>query len=295
MMRRKSLLTGIGLGFVTLLTGLGFLSLGSREVAADSVLERISAQGEIRLAYRDDAAPFSFSVDGAAEPAGYSVDLCREVAKSIQTELKRTDLKITYVKVTPEDRFDAITGGKADLLCEATTATLGRREKMDFSIATFISGAGMMIRPGGPTSFEALAGQKVGVLAGTTTEEDLKAYLKTRSIAAKIVTVKGHSEGFAALESGAITAYFADRTILQYMLMKNDRGGKLLLADQFLSVEPYALAMPLDPAFRLAVDRALSRLYRSDAGKTLFAKTFGEKAHPTGLQYSLYVISSLPD
>src|ERR1700754_3322611 len=86
--------------------------------AAESVLDRIRGQGEIRLAYREDAAPFSFLAEGATEPEGYSVELCRAVAKAVQADLKLTDLKTVYVKVTSEDRFDAITGGKADLLCE---------------------------------------------------------------------------------------------------------------------------------------------------------------------------------
>lgn len=199
------------------------------------------------------------------------------------------------MKVTPEDRLQAITDGKADLLCEATTVTLERREKMDFSVSTFISGAGLMIRPGGPTSFEQLAGQKIGVLGGTTTEQDLTSFLSARNIVADIVAVKSHSEGFTQLESGAITAYFGDRTILQYMLLKHNQTGKLMLADQFLSIEPYALALPLDPEFRLTVDRALSRLYRSGEAKKLFAKTFGEKARPTDLQAALFLISGLPD
>jgi len=263
--------------------------------AADSVLDRIRVQGEIRLAYRADAAPFSFMVEGAAEPEGYSVDLCRAVAKGIKAELKLPELKLTYVKVTSKDRFDAVTGGKADLLCEATTATLDRRTLVDFSIATFISGAGMMIQPGGPTSFEALAGMKVGVLGGTTTEEDLKAFLAANKVAVDIVTMKDHSEGFAQLESGALSAYFADRTILQFMLMKREQNGKLMLADQFLSFEPYALAMPRDADFRLEVDRALSRLFRNGGARKVFTRTFGENAKPTGLQSSLFVISGLPE
>jgi polar amino acid transport system substrate-binding protein/glutamate/aspartate transport system substrate-binding protein len=153
----------------------------------------------------------------------------------------------------------------------------------------------MMIQPGGPDSFEALAGKKVGVLAGTTTEEDLKGYFAARKISADIVTVKDHSEGFAQLESGALAAYFADRTILQFMLMKRNQNGKLLLADQFLSFEPYALALPRDADFRLEVDRALSRLFRNGGGRKTFAKVFGGDAKATGLQSSLYVTSGLPE
>ncbi len=262
---------------------------------ADGVLDRIAKEGEVRLAYREDAAPFSSMAEGASLPEGYSIELCKAVVESLKAELKLPDLKTVYVKVTSDDRFEAITGGKADLLCEATTATLGRRASMDFSIATFISGAGMMIQPGGPTSFEALAGMKIGVLSGTTTEEDLKAFLAARSITAEIVTVKDHSEGFAQLESGALAAYFADRTILQFMLMKHNQNGKLLLADQFLSFEPYALALPRDEDFRLEVDRALSRMFRNGGGRAAFAKVFGADSKPTGLQSSIYVTSGLPD
>jgi polar amino acid transport system substrate-binding protein/glutamate/aspartate transport system substrate-binding protein len=262
---------------------------------ADGVLDRIAKSGEIRLAYRDDAAPFSWMEKDAKEPQGYSVGLCQAVAKSVQAELKLADLKITWVKVSPEDRFEAITGGKADLLCEATTVTLERRAMMDFSISTFISGAGMMILPGGPTGFDKLSGKKVGVLGGTTTEADLKTFLKAREIAAEIVTVPSHSEGFQQLEAGKFAAYFADRTILQFMLMKNNQSGKFLLGDQFLSVEPYALAMPRDADFRLEVDRALSRLLRNGGAKKVFTAAFGEKSHPTGLQSSLFVLSGLPE
>ncbi len=120
------------------------------------------------------------------------------------------------------------------------------------------------------------------MLGGTTTEQDLKGFLAHGNIAADIVTLKSHSDGFAQLARGALTAYFADRTILQYMLMKSGQNGKLMLADQFLSVEPYALALPQDAAFRLEVDRALSRLFRSGGGKAVFAKTFGADSHPTG-------------
>lgn len=60
------------IGATVLLTGMISLSLASAEAAADSVLDRIRAQGEIRLAYRDDAAPFSFATEGA-DPEGYSV------------------------------------------------------------------------------------------------------------------------------------------------------------------------------------------------------------------------------
>ncbi|CAN0485694.1 unnamed protein product, partial [Phaeothamnion confervicola] len=191
-------------------------------------LARIKDKAEIRLAYRADAAPFSMLEEG--RPAGYSVALCLEVAHALQRELKISQMAISFIPVTAETRFDAITKGEADLLCEATTVTLSRREKMDFSIYTFVSGAGLAIRPDGPTSVDALAGQKIGVLGGTTTQKDLEVTLKDQNITADVIVVHTHDEGFDLLKKGAISTYFADRTILQEYLRHNAAGEDLLLA-----------------------------------------------------------------
>jgi len=106
--------------------------------------------------------------------AGYIVDLCREVAAAAKEELGLKDLKVEYVTVTAEDRFDAVKSGRVDLLCEATSVTLARRQLVDFSLMTFIDGASVMVRSDGPQSFKALAGHKIGVHAGTTTEDELR-------------------------------------------------------------------------------------------------------------------------
>ena len=267
---------------------------GSALAGPAGVLDQIKQRGEIRLAYRDDAPPFSFA-DANGVPSGYSVDLCLAAAQSIKAQLKMSDLKISYVKVTADDRFDAIAQGKADLLCEATSETLSRRELVDFSIPTFLSGASLMIQPGGPDTFPALAGKKVGVLSGTTTERGLRNFLRDSGINAEVVVVQSHPEGFKKLEQGEIAAYFGDRTIMQYHLVKSDPTSKLMLADQYLTIEPYALALPHDPAFRLAVDRGLSRLYRNGGISKVFARSFGDQATPSKLLSALYTSAALPE
>jgi len=262
-------------------------------VADSAVLERIKKEGEIRLAYRTDAAPFSYRVDD--KPAGYSVNLCLEVAARLQVQLKMEKLNATFIQVTAENRFDAITQGHADLLCEATTATLSRREIMDFSIPTFISGASLVILPNGPTSFEALAGQKVGVLGGTTTQKILEATVKEHNVATEVVVVKTHDEGFDLVEKGTIAAYFGDRTILEDHLRSKKADNKLLLADSYLTIEPFALAMPIDHDFRLAVDTALSRLFRGGGMIKVFRQSFAPEAKPSDLIKMLSRTSGLPD
>ena len=154
------------------------LALGPAEAGT---LDKVRQDKALRIAYRDDAPPFSFT-DSTGLPVGFMVDLCQSVAKHIGEQLNVGDLKVTYVLVTAANRFDAIENGKADLLCEPTSATLSRREHVDFSIATFVDGASLLVAGDGPGDFGALSGKKIGVLAGTTTEQGLRDTLASAKI-----------------------------------------------------------------------------------------------------------------
>jgi ABC-type amino acid transport substrate-binding protein len=278
---RMSLLLGCG----------GALFLGAGAIAG--TLDQVRETGVFKIGYRTDAAPYSYKSD-SGQPAGYVVDLCREVAAAVQKEVGR-EVKVEYVIVTAEDRFEAVKSGKIDLLCEATTATLARRKLVDFSIMTFIDGAGVMVREDGPQSFAAMAGQKIGVHAGTTTQAALEKSLNDNKIEAEVVPVADHEDGVKKLESGELAAYFADRAILSFLLIGKDSPKNLMIAKDYLTREPYALAMARgDEDFRLLVDRTLARLYRSPAIDKIFARNFAN-AKPSEVLRALYIINALPE
>jgi ABC-type amino acid transport substrate-binding protein len=257
-------------------------------------LDTIRQAGVVRLAYREDAPPFSFRGNDG-QPIGYSVALCRAVVAGLKDQLKMAKLTVQYVPVTSVNRFETMQNNQADLLCEATTATLNRRKMVDFSIPTFISGASLMIRADGPTSLREMDGKKIGVLAGTTTEQALNESLRQGAVNADVIPVKTHQEGIQMVGNGGVAAYFADRTILQY-LQRGSNAANLLLADNYLTYEPYALALPHgDGDFRLAVDRVLSDLYRSGQIDSIFVQSFGKEARATPILRFLYVISALPE
>lgn len=280
---------------------LRMLSIASAFAAAGpglseaGTVDKLRQDKTIRLAGRDDAPPFSFK-DANGQPVGFIVDLCRAVARTLAAQLNLADLSVVYVPVTAADRFEAIETGKADLLCEPTSATLSRREHVDFSIATFVDGASLLVRGDGPSDFGALAGKKVGVLGGTTTEQSLRDTLASANIQAEVVSAKTHEDGLKMLDEGAVAAYFADRAILAYLASKSGEADKLRLADNYFSLEPYALALPRgDSDFRLAVDRALSGIYKSGEIATVFANTFGAQMQPSDTLKTLYLISALPE
>ena len=283
-----------GLAARTVVAGVILTTCALTGTASAGVVDRLGQDKTIRIAYREDAPPFS-SKDKIGEPVGFMVDLCREVAKKLADQLHLTSLNVTYVPVSAADRFEAISQQKADLLCEPTSATLSRREMVDFSIPTFVDGASLIIRADGPHDLKAMSGQKIGVVAGTTTEQALRNSLKEAGITSDVISAKTHAEGLAMLDDGKISAYFADRSILVSLIKESKAPGKLMLAENYLSIEPYALALPRgDEEFRLAVDRALSHIYRSGEIAAVFKRTFGD-AKPGQTLQTLYMVSALPD
>ena len=149
--------------------------------AADSpTLNRIKATGTITFGYRDNAVPFSYK-DRDGRVRGYSVELCMRVAGSIQNELGLTALKIEWLPVEASNRLDYVISGKVDAVCGTTTITLGRMQKVDFSLPIYVDGGTMLVRARSKLGrLPDLKGKRVAVIAGTTTEEELGRGLDAR-------------------------------------------------------------------------------------------------------------------
>ncbi len=266
---------------------------GSTGEAAAGALERIQ-NGKIKIGYREDAAPYSYK-NTIGEAAGYTVNLCRAVVAQLKAELELPEVSITYVPVTSSNRFKAVQNGQVDLLCGAATATLARRDKVDFSIPVFIDGAAVLTKVDGPRNFSSLKGHKIGVLEATTTESLLRDIVKKTDLQSEIVTVANHQDGREKLEGGEISAYFSDRALLVYLAAQSSQAKSLHVGTRYFSHEPYALAMKRgDSNFRLAVDRALSRIYRSDSISAIFDNAFNG-AKPSDILKAMYLVSALPE
>ncbi len=271
------------------------LSLVGALPLAAQTLERIAETGVLRVGHRATAIPFSYLDAAAGVPRGYSVGLCAALVGDIAKAAGRDELRIEFVPVTAQDRFAAVADGRIDLLCGAATRTLSRRATVDFSIPTFVDGAGIALPRGGAASLAELAGETIAVVEGTTTETALRRTLDTSDLAAEVLAVADHEAGLAALQGGRAQAYFADRAILQYLLMA--RGiTDIGLANETLTLETHALALPRgDADFRLAVDRGLSRLYLTGEVQAIFAEAFGEATEMTDLLRAVYRVNALPN
>ena len=264
--------------------------------APESRLKRIKDTKTIAIAYRSDASPYSM-LDEAKQPTGYTIDICKRVVSSLQQQLGMPGLQIKWVPVTVQTRFDAVVKGDADMECGSSTVTLGRMKQVDFSYYTFIESTGILTW----TEFKArtlvdLAGKKIGVLGGTTNETALRTALKDRVVNATVVTVNSREEGLAKLEAKEIDALASDQLLLLALAPKAKEAKNLMILDDALSMEPYAIVLPRGEAtLRMEVNAALARIYRGDAIIDIYNRWFGRIAPPGAILRVLYSLGALAD
>lgn len=262
--------------------------------ANEDTLARIKRTGTVVLGYRSDARPFSFKgVDG--QPAGYSVDLCKTVAAALAERLRLPQLKTRWQVVTPADRVDQVRKGTVDLECGTTTRTLAREAQVDFSHTIFVDGLSLMSLAGAQlTKTTDVQGKRIGVVAGTTGASRIGAALAAVGVNAQLVTLTDYRDGINAIDAGKVDLLAGDRGVLVGTALDAPGRAYSLMQDMF-SVEPYALMMARDPAFRYEVNRALSRFYRSGEIQTTYNHWLQPYGEPTRVMSAVFQLYALPD
>jgi ABC-type amino acid transport substrate-binding protein len=265
--------------------------------AGAQTLDTIRKNGVIRLGYIDGAVPFSYT--GAnGEPEGYSADLCRVVADGIAEQLKMPKLKTRWVKLTVQNRIDAVRRRQVDVECSTATWTLARQKLVDFSLITFVDGGSVLTKVDSSTrKLGDFSGKRLAVIGGTTTERALRESLKRSLVAAELVMIKTRDEGLELLRQGQVDGLASDRTTLIGVVVKKAGGGDAYkLLDEDFSIEQYALMLPRgDADFRLAVNRVLARLYRSGDIRRVYDRWLGPLGAPSPLLSATYFIQGLAE
>ena len=263
--------------------------------APADALGRIRASGQIRLGYRADARPFTYSGEAGA-PAGYSIAVCQVVVDAIKTEPGLAAVTIQWVPVTMDDRFAAIEQGRVDLLCGADTITLARRAQVSFSVPIFPGGIGALMRADAPARLrEVLSGggqtfrptwraaasnviqaRAFSAVQGTTADTWLAGRIKDLNVVTDASRVSTYDAGVQGVVDRTSDAFFGERAVL-LDIVKRRPSRDLIVLDRLFTYEPLALAFARgDEEFRLLVDRSLSRFYVSGQAGALFTQWFGE-------------------
>jgi len=264
--------------------------------ALDGRLKKIADSKTINIAYRADAIPFSFTNE-QKEVTGFTIDLCKRVVNSIERQLNIQGIKINWVPVTVQTRFDAVAKGQADMECGSSTVTLSRMKQVDFSSYTFIESTGLLVKAAaGVRSLSDLSGKRIAVISGTTNERVIDAQLKRRQLNATVVRVKNSDEGLASLENSKVDAVASDKLLLVGLSSKAKEPKSLTMLPEDFSFEPYGIVLPRgETALRLAVNTGLAQIYGSGDISEIFGRWFAQFGSPTAIMQAVYIFGAIPD
>jgi glutamate/aspartate transport system substrate-binding protein len=264
-------------GLLVLLAG----PAATQEVAPTSTLAKIRAAGKITLGVRDSALPFSYKLPNGA-PAGYAVDLCRELVEDVSAELNGMKLVTGYRTVTAENRIALVVSGDIDIECGSTTRNQQRQQLVAFSPVFFVAGTKLLVSRQSPVqSYRNLSRKTVVVTAGTTNEAAMHVLVDRLLLHISIVAAPDHTQSFALLRDGKADAFATDDVLLAG-LAATRLGIDYHVVGDYLSYEPYGLMYRKDdPAFAAVIERGFRRMAESRRLSALYSRWLMERL-PTG-------------
>lgn len=296
-------------------TGLTLAVLAGVAHAEDGILsgtlKTIQERGSILIGHRTAAVPFAF-LNKAGQPIGFSLDLCHgiatDVAAKLGLDLVESDapawqkgVRIVYVPVAADERLPKVTSGAVDLECGSTTANADRAKVSAFSPVFFLAGTKIMVAsaPAGGgaaiTSYRDLAGRKLAVSKGTTTDIVVQRLAKTLTPPFTVVETPGTDEAFAMLAAGTVDAFASDDILLSGFIASKPEGKNFTVVGDYLSYEPYAIMLRKDdPAFADLVQASFGRMAGEGVLTARYRRWFLDKI-PSGETLNLPMSAQLSE
>src|SRR6516164_10403008 len=249
----------------------------------------------VRLGYRESSPPFSF-LDQANRPIGYSLELCEAIVDEIGIEVDDPNLRIDYVKVTSDDRIQAVLQNKIDLECGSTTANAERSKQVAFSPLMFVAGTKLMVpKASGISSATDLKGKTVVVTKGTTNEQAMHNVDKKFGLGLNIVTAPDHEQSYQMLAEGKADAFATDDILLYGLIARHKSQDKFRVTGDYLSYDPYGIMFRKgEPQLTAVVERTMRKLGTNQDLVPLYNKWFLSRL-PTGERLNVPMSAQLED
>jgi glutamate/aspartate transport system substrate-binding protein len=244
--------------------------------AQTSTLEKIKQSGSITIGARDMSVPFSYKVNGNADPIGLINDICLKVAEAAQKAAGLQKMEIKYLITTPTSRIPLVQNGTVDLDCTPVTNTIARQEQVAFSPSYFSANVTLAVRKDSPVKGIAdLQNRNVATVTGTTSIQLLRAYKKAQNVKFNEVYGKDPSEAFVMFESGKADAFVLDDVQLASFIATSPQRDQYVILNEPLRTEPYGVMLRKeDPGFKKLVDDTVYAMIKSGEMEALYQKWF---------------------
>ena len=213
------------------------------------LLATARAQGVIRIANTQSSPPWTY-VGEDNKPAGYDVEVAREVARRLGIP------RIEFIADAGKNFVEGLKAGKYELVMNDMTPTPEREKQVDFSAPYGVEDFRIFVRvPARIQGTADLRGKRVGVTTGSSNESWARANLPD----SVIVTYDNGALVFNDLAFGRI-----DATISSYFggtKYAKDKNLPIKEVGPILTYQLSAAAMPKQqPALRAAVSAAVEAM-----------------------------------
>ena len=167
--------------------------------AADDVLAKAKAAGELKIGTETEFAPFDFIEDGKA--VGFNYDLLAEVSKEM-------GIKFTFVALPWESVIPGLDAGKFDMVSGPATITKARSARYAFTLPVGDATCALLKKAGDKTIMKPadIAGKAVGSGKATSQLEQLKKFGAKLPKAVSVREYPDFSGAYADLAAGRIAA-----------------------------------------------------------------------------------------
>lgn len=221
---------------------LAFMAASGATVAtAQSTLEIVKDRGHVRCQV-GQPSPGYYNLDSDGNWYGLDVAVCQAVAAAIFGDIDALEIQ----SVSSQARFTALANGESDLLSRTATWTMTRDTQLgiDFLSPNFYDGQGFTVRvDSGITSAMELAGAKVCVTTGTTTELNLTDFSRTNDLDISNVTFEDYNVRDDTYLNGGCDAVTGDKSSMAGNIASFPVPGDHMILPETLSKEPLASAV----------------------------------------------------
>ena len=214
---------------------------------AQPVLEEIAETGELRVAVREDAPPFSY-LDSGDNLRGYCLDFIELLEEKLTKELQRNTMAVTLLKSTVSNRFDLVENNLVALECGPNTIRELTSESAAFSRPFFVTGTQFLVATNRESQFELdgnLGELTIGVINNSSNQEAIA----QRYPEAEIVAFSGttaRSRGVQAVRQGQIDAMVSDGILLWAEMAQQEfpKEEYKLIPQSPLTTDYYGMILP---------------------------------------------------
>lgn len=241
---------------------------GKKEQATDNSWKEIQQKGKFVLGLDDSFPPMGFK-DDKGQIVGFDIDMAQEAAKrmGVKVELKPVQWDGVLLSLNNKD---------IDVIWNGLTITDKRKQQIAFS-KVYLQNKQIIVTNNDSNikTKKDLAGKKVGLQLGSSSETALNADSATTKSIKEIKKYSNNTEALMDLKTGRIDAVVVDEVVGRYYISK--KPGQYKVADEDFGKEDYGVGIrKSDVSFKNELDKTLDAMKADGTADKISQKWFGK-------------------